>query len=903
MKKLLLGILLSLMVWAGTLSAQVVEPAFSPTQTDYYSVLSASSENDDNYWVEIINRPSSDNYQNLYLYVDVIGIYLPSVIVYEVPQGSVPQPVQMQPDDIMIIWDEDATHGEDPPPTDFSFTGEIIEDPDSPFIRIRTNDTEEILNWSIHRVIEAGTMTINTTGENEHDIILLPEWYNDFIFNKNDNILDGECVSLGDEITYTICYKNESNTTFTNAKIVDYLPDGVTYPEGWERLDGNLNVIPADPNYDQINHTYTWQLDTLSPETDPNVSPICVSLDVEVNDYAEPGGILHNVVELIGAYQTEDADGDPISVEVVLAIDTEDTDVCCYGEPNIIFVDINATSGTDTGVSWANAYHSTDGLQKALNRAWNSACVGPFTIYIAQGTYLPGTSEYDSFELPDGCQVYGGFPTGGCDFAYRNTNKYKTILSGLLSDRYVYSVVKMGHESLINGTTITDGFDHNIYGEDIDFEVNNCVIKSGLGYGIYAEYGNVTIKSCMINNNGIDGIYHESVIGNNLDVSNSWIMRNNEHGMFCDGSILTAKNSIISESDLSEDGRAGIYIQDPPFSPVLHNLTISENKSVGLHFEDDQGSDPNIMLLDYPDVQNCIIFYNNDDGQQIGGRINPSFASYSCIQDCNDVNPNNNINTIPNFAYLKTTGEPDPNNFHLAYNSACKDMGNPNLIYSDQTDYDNEIRVVGTAVDMGADELYSCDGNYTQEEFANEFDWNADGIVNLKEFELFSTSWLSLDPANPAWSDPNYGGDYTDTYTWNHICNLDDTGNSQYIIDLADLTVFVNDAPWLWQACWYDTFTAAQTAGQTAMMSAPTMALESFSAVSSLNLDIESESLNMYDYYTNSELAQVVSDIYVIQYKVYELLDDPHNRKDKKDLQDMLDFFDDELDKIRETLQ
>ena len=899
MKKVLLGFLL-LIGWAGILTAQIVEPAMPQAQA-FYNFVQPNSNN--GCWEKVVDRPNSDGYDYLHLYVYVDYCLVPPVTVYSIPQDSAPEQVSLNENDLWVVWDEDSDesggHGHI---VDFTYTGTYEEADDCDYAYVDTNDTDNILNWQLYRATSSGTLTVTETGNNEHDVIMLPDWLNNLPFTKQDDIPDGECVVDSDDITYTICYMNESDITFTDVKIVDYLPKGVTYPEGWERIDGNLNIIPADQNYDQINHTYTWHLNTLPPETDPNALASCVSLDVVVNEKAEPGVPLHNIAELIGTYTTEDENGNPVSYETVLAVASEFTDVCCFGDPNIIYVSENA-SGTDNGTSWPNAYNGSDGLQKALNRAWNSTCPGPFTIYIAQGTYQPGTSENDSFELPDYLEIYGGFPTGGCDIAYRNPKKYETVLSGRLGDfNFAYSVTKMGHESIIDGITITNGFEHDIYGDGVDFTVNNCIIKDSWQYGIYAEYCNAIITSCMIKNNGADGIRHESIIGNNLDVSNSWIMRNSRHGIYNDGSILTAKNSIISESDLSKDGYNGIFIKNPPSSPVLHNLTISENKAAGLHFEDDQSCDPNAMLLDYPSIQNCIIFYNNDNGQQISGRINPSFASYSCIQDCNDVNPNNNINTIPSFAYIKTTGEPDPNNFHLAYDSACKDAGNPYLNYSEQFDYDNEIRVVGNLVDIGADELFSCDGNYTEEEFANEFDWNADGIINLAEFKLFAQSWLALDPADPEWSDPNYG-DFTDTYAWNSICNLDDTGNSQYIIDLTDLTVFVNDAPWLWKACWYDNFTAAQTADQTAMMSTPTMALESFSAVSSLSLDIESESLNMYDYHTNSELAQVVSDIYVIQYKVYELLDDPHNRKDKQDLLDLLDFFDDELDKIRKTLQ
>ena len=116
-------------------------------------------------------------------------------------------------------------------------------------------------------------------------------------------------------------------------------------------------------------------------------------------------------------------------------------------------------------------------------------------------------------------------------------------------------------------------------------------------------------------------------------------------------------------------------------------------------------------------------------------------------------------------------------------------------------------------VDVGAYEVVCGD-------VANDYDWNADGLVNLHEFAKFSRVWLAHDPNDPALTDPNHV-DYfylTDPnspgyvtlsskaawYPDGHNFNYVTTGTSQYRIDLADLIFFLEDAPWLWKACWVD---------------------------------------------------------------------------------------------------
>jgi hypothetical protein len=130
--------------------------------------------------------------------------------------------------------------------------------------------------------------------------------------------------------------------------------------------------------------------------------------------------------------------------------------------------------------------------------------------------------------------------------------------------------------------------------------------------------------------------------------------------------------------------------------------------------------------------------------------------------------------------------------------SPCHDSGLTIQEYYSQFDMDNRDRVLGNAVDRGAYEI-EC------EDTTNSYDLNADGLVNLFEFSGLSRAWLGHDPNDPVWlgdpnlADPNLSEDW---YDWKHKYNYNPTGSSQYSIDLADLIAFLEDAPWLWQACW-----------------------------------------------------------------------------------------------------
>ena len=795
-----------------------------------------------------------------HLTVEFDGCQVGDFEVFSMVQGA-PTGVLavLEEDDIFVVWDEDAGHGS---AIDFSFPSagsnygytDVTNDT-SDYVQAFRPAGDTRTNWKLYRVDIDGTLTVNATGLNEHDAFCLERNLID-VFEKIDDVSDGDCRSPSDEITYTICWENTSSQTFENAYLVDYLPEGVDY-------DWLISVMPSlvtDPNYNQENRTYTWQLRTLSPGDSG-----CVSLTVEVNEKAEPGMSVHNVAELRA------------DVDLRIAIDVEDTPICCWADPNIIYVDITAT-GNNNGLSWANADSGEEGLQKALTRAKESTCdIGLYTINVATGTYNPGDSASSTFVIPEGTEVYGGFISGGSDESLRNPDTYETVLTGHrfidtdpneVYHYHIYNDTLVTMENLyvsdpnfpVNETSLLDGFTLNeatingIYGTVVDFDIKNCEVADSGEYGIYAEgadvtienstvtdsgsrdgihveNGDVVIKWCNIKDGGRYGIYHTGE-GNVIAVGNSRIINNKKQGINCEYSMPTVKNSVVFGNGFSDNGFDGIRIYLPAEVPVLYNNTIIYNKTEGIDWFDDRTiSDPNDK--DYPDVQNNILWYNNDGASQVTGFDQDTYASYCGIQSCTEVN--NNINDAPGFVLTFDPDDPEakvnPYHYHLAYDSVCKDKGNPSHDTDDLGlyDIDGEDRLVNNRADIGADELYSCDDDLTEDDIYNSLDWNFDGIVNNYEFAEFAVWWLAHDP-----NDPGYTPDPEEYAIWSSArdYNFDKIGTSLYQIDVDDLMTIAND--WAWIACWkqsqFDHFdsmvTAMATGGAESMMMTP-MAMSS----------------------------------------------------------------------------
>ena len=147
-------------------------------------------------------------------------------------------------------------------------------------------------------------------------------------------------------------------------------------------------------------------------------------------------------------------------------------------------------------------------------------------------------------------------------------------------------------------------------------------------------------------------------------------------------------------------------------------------------------------------------------------------------------------------------------------------------------------------------------------------DLTRDGVINLNDFRLFSAAWLSHSPSEP-------NGEPNDFVNWNPVCNLDNTGDSEYVIDLADFDIFC--AGWLWEACWHSDYVEygmMMGMGGESMMMAMPMTESLYSSQS-----LQAESIQPVYEPTPEEEAASITQILDFLDKVLEE-DNPDNEKE-----------------------
>jgi PKD repeat protein len=153
-----------------------------------------------------------------------------------------------------------------------------------------------------------------------------------------------------------------------------------------------------------------------------------------------------------------DADYAGLAAIDVGATNIDDETACC----DIVYVNDDA-SGSNTGENWNDAY--TD-LQDALSN------IGSGEIWVASGSYKPGTTRADTFQMRSHVALYGGFSGTEIARGQRDLSTHITILDGdLLGDDYyrwvnghaVWSDVADNSHHIVTGsnadtTAVLDGF-------------------------------------------------------------------------------------------------------------------------------------------------------------------------------------------------------------------------------------------------------------------------------------------------------------------------------------------------------------------------------------------------------------------------------------------------------------
>ena len=287
---------------------------------------------------------------------------------------------------------------------------------------------------------------------------------------------------------------------------------------------------------------------------------------------------------------------------------------------------VNQTKGDDAnnGSSWSNAFAT---LQMAIDKAKTGD-----EIWVAAGVYLPAKAENgeipanqrdDTFLIPNGVKLYGGFPAqadNSTGMNNRDWERHTTILSGDLNDNdgadfsrmedNVYHVVTL---LSVDESTVIDGF--TITGGNADKPV---WLRQPLGGGINAVNNSMafaksspTLKNLIIegnkSNGGGAGFGNYTSYGDACPVISNTIIRRNKSGEYGGGFANEGRNnsSPILDNVTIVDNQAfrggGMYCvsQDFATSPVLTNVVISgnscENSGGGSYF-DSYGGDVKPIL-------------------------------------------------------------------------------------------------------------------------------------------------------------------------------------------------------------------------------------------------------------------------------------------------------------------
>ncbi|WP_417198199.1 FG-GAP-like repeat-containing protein, partial [Bizionia sp.] len=293
---------------------------------------------------------------------------------------------------------------------------------------------------------------------------------------------------------------------------------------------------------------------------------------------------------------------------------------------NILYVNASSSANSPNGQSWATAYYN---LQDALNAA--SICTVE-QIWVAAGTYKPGTNEKDSFYLPEGTTLLGGFNGTETSTENRNWAENPTILSGDLNNSEdqdagdSHSIVTVFTDNVtIDGfifeNSFTDGGNlfqdrsaGGVFGNNAEaLQINNCIFRNlivdgngsnGIGGAIAAQNSDITI----INNLFYDNAAH---YGGAISIE--------------DGSSFNLINNTFASNEAYNSGGA-INTNDNPITIV--NSIFSDNTDI----EGNPNFRGNITSISYSYVQN----ENPQGTENIDGTIhsdpffvNPSISDYS----------------------------------------------------------------------------------------------------------------------------------------------------------------------------------------------------------------------------------------------------------------------------------
>ncbi len=416
-------------------------------------------------------------------------------------------------------------------------------------------------------------------------------------------------------------------------------------------------------------------------------------------------------------------------------------------------------TGDDTasGADWSSA-------RRSVTNALSTAIPGD-EIWVAKGTYL------ERITLKPGVALYGGFVGTETDLAQRDFVAHRTILDGN-ADGPVVQVQGGGTETILDGFTIQNGMGGGIRCFDTQCILRNNLVRANIsssaaayGGGIYVKgvtrdvapliEGNRIIQNYAFDGGGISCIDASPRILRNVITWNT--AQQNGGGISCwrdsspriENNVIAANTASWIDATVVPVGGGGIFataddldgrphptavsapvilnnvvaanggrlgggialIDSNGGAPVVANNTIVANNGSGIYWA--SSSLPGIATK--PKLLDNIVAFNPWGLEEAPGTPPDPDILNNCVHGnslhgeagdyrglVSHAGANGNISADPGLARL-TFG-----NTHLQPGSPCIDAGTASGDNTSSRDIDGQDRVLGVAVDIGADE---SDGN------------------------------------------------------------------------------------------------------------------------------------------------------------------------------------------------
>ncbi len=449
-----------------------------------------------------------------------------------------------------------------------------------------------------------------------------------------------------------LIYKNEGGIVLDSATSVAMICNNTIA----DNYDYGINVTSGtEPN---ISNCILWNNDA-NDLVDCNASYSCIE---DVNDSNGTGNITADPL-----FTNPDSNNyclNPLS-PCLDAGDPHGTyggEICLYN--NIRMLGDNVDIGmAERQIIYVNPTGHSDGeswraTHLPLKSALAAASFGDH-IWVVEGIYVPGKTRAETFNIPDGVELYGGFPPiPDAVWDDRDPETYETILSGDTNrddddltkdtrfDEDCYHVVILGDATVLDGFTITRGnangglFDNHGGGIVCYYSsptINNCLIEknnsSGFGGGMFIWEGEPTVADCNFYENSGAAGGGVMILGHYIDPTfvNCIFNKNTANGgggMATRGSNgTTVSNCIFTGNQATSHGGGGMH-NTASASPTLTNCVFFNNNSAG----DDGGAIHSYILCNLL-LTNCT-FYNNKALNGDGGGIRNTNSTDSEITNC-----------------------------------------------------------------------------------------------------------------------------------------------------------------------------------------------------------------------------------------------------------------------------